>query len=215
MFREMPSRSPSRRAAYEVACGLAARTIVSGIGRRHMSTPVRLAHPPGNGELTEEYIAAVKAELRETDEEPLESPWHRACINGRRTKSSIKMTSARPSAFITIPRRRYFRASVCRRADTRSSLPMRRAGSGANNWACGSGHGTVFFKGNGPPGSDSMTSTATWCLPRRKHKRAGPKMRPSGPMQKNTVPTRKTPCRRLGSGTRSLAGVAHGERRFA
>jgi Uma2 family endonuclease len=33
------------------------------------------------GELTEEAIARARAELRETDEEPLESPWHRAEIN--------------------------------------------------------------------------------------------------------------------------------------
>jgi Uma2 family endonuclease len=35
----------------------------------------------GDGVLTEERIAEVRAELRETDGEPLESPWHRACIN--------------------------------------------------------------------------------------------------------------------------------------
>ena len=34
-----------------------------------------------NGFLTEERIAAAKAELRETDGEPLDSPWHRANIN--------------------------------------------------------------------------------------------------------------------------------------
>jgi Uma2 family endonuclease len=34
-----------------------------------------------DGVLTDERIEAVKAELRETDEEPLETPWHRAEIN--------------------------------------------------------------------------------------------------------------------------------------
>ncbi len=35
----------------------------------------------GSGELTEEMIEAVKAQLPETDGEPLETPWHRAEIN--------------------------------------------------------------------------------------------------------------------------------------
>ena len=34
-----------------------------------------------SNELTEEAIKAARAELVETDGEPLESPWHRATIN--------------------------------------------------------------------------------------------------------------------------------------
>jgi Uma2 family endonuclease len=43
--------------------------------------PANAPRPGASDVLTEETIEAVKAELRETDGEPLESPWHRAAIN--------------------------------------------------------------------------------------------------------------------------------------